>query len=417
MEVKMNTVTVDGRSLQMPNMISVDDHVMEPPDLWASRLPKKYLDAGPHVVREKGVRVGKKHWRRDDEGQWADIWHYEDLSIMIPLDLAISGKTQADLLPRAITFDEIRPGCWKNKDRVADMTLDNVDASVCFPNVPSRFCGQTYSEGDDLELGLLCVRAYNDWMIDEWCAGDGYGRLIPLTIVPLWDGKLAADEVRRCAGKGSFAVAFSESPFGLGFKSVHTGEWEPFFAACEETETTVCIHIGSSSRVAKSSPDSPDDKFGQVSPLAFQYGMHSLVDLVLSGTLERYPRLKIAYSEANVGWMPYIMERLDMLWERRKDDPDLALKLNAPPAASIRDRIFGCLVDDAVGVATRDFGLGIDQLTFESDYPHGNSAWPNTIKLGAEICLQTNLNAEEIYKFMRGNAVRAFGLERFGITC
>ena len=93
-----------------------------------------------------------------------------------------------------ITYDEMRPGCYDPKARVEDMLDNHVEASLCFPTFP-RFCGQTFTEAKDRELGEACVYAYNDWMVEEWC-GDSDGHLVPLTIIPLWDAELAAAEVR-----------------------------------------------------------------------------------------------------------------------------------------------------------------------------------------------------------------------------
>src|SRR5690606_19512772 len=140
-----------------------------------------------------------------------------------------------------------------------------------------RFCGQAFYERDDKELALLCIKIYNDWMIDEWCAGDGKGKLIPLTIVPMWDPQLAVEEDLRCADIGSHAVTFSENPYPLGLPSVHTGHWDPFFAACEQTDTVVNMHIGSSSRMPSTSPDAP---FIVSSTLTFQNAMGSLIDYI-----------------------------------------------------------------------------------------------------------------------------------------
>src|SRR4029079_5928894 len=103
-------------------------------------------------------------------------------------------------------------------------------------------------ERADKQLSLRCVQIYNDWMIDDWCGGDGRGRLIPLTLGPLWDPQLAADEVRRCAGKGSHAIAFSENPSKLGFPSLYSGDWDVLWDACIETDTTVSMHLGSPRR-------------------------------------------------------------------------------------------------------------------------------------------------------------------------
>ncbi len=119
-----------------------------------------------------------------------------------------------------------------------------------------RFCGQTFAEAKDRELALACVKAYNDFMIEEWC-GDSNGALIPLIIIPLWDAELAAEEVRRNAERGCRAVCFSEIPPNLGLPSIHTGYWDPFFQTCQDTETVVCMHIGSSSKMPAASPDAP----------------------------------------------------------------------------------------------------------------------------------------------------------------
>ena len=250
-------------------------------------------------------------------------------------------------------------------------------------------------------------------MIDDWCAGEGRGRLIPLTIVPLWDAELAAHEVRRCADKGSFAIAFVENPYPLGFPSIHDKGhfWDPFFAACQETDSTVCMHIGSSSKMPSTSPDAPAIIS---STLTFQNAMGSLLDFIFSGTLERFPTLTLAYSEGQVGWMPYILERADKLWEERSDN-SFGTWLTVPPSSFIPDRVYGCIFDDAVGLRERNT-IGMGQICFETDYPHADSTWPHSKEVLTKLCAEAGLNDSEIYQLARGNAIRAFGLERFGIT-
>jgi predicted TIM-barrel fold metal-dependent hydrolase len=399
----------------LPRIVSVDDHVVEPPDLWTSRLPAAYLDRGPRVVRdtarfnftggvfsyEKGV----------DGGDPCDWWLYDDLVYPFPKLSAAVGFDELDVTP--VTYDEIRPGCWKQKDRLADMDANHVDASICFPNTLPRFCGQTFYERPDKDLALLCVQAYNDWMIDEWCAGDGRGRLIPLTMVPLWDAELAAAEVQRCAAKGSFAVTFTENPHPLGLPSVHDKNrfWDPLFAACQDTGSVLCMHIGSSSRMPATSPDAP---FIVSSTLTFSNAMGSMLDFIFSGTLERFPKLTIAYSEGQVGWMPYVLERADKLWAERSDN-SFGTSLPHPPTSYLAGRIYGCIFDDEVGLRNRDV-IGMDQICFETDYPHADSTFPRSKEVAIEICAKAGLDADETYKLMRGNAIRAFGLERFGIT-
>ena len=402
---------------EIPKIISVDDHVVEPPDLWIERLPSKYHDRCPRVERDRArfhFEGGVFSYEKGiPDGDWGDWWLYDDLVYPFPKLSAAIGFEPLTNTP--VTFDEILPGCWKQAERLADMDANHVEASICFPNVLPRFCGQTFLERDDKDLALLCVQAYNDWMIDEWCAGDGRGRLIPLTIVPLWDAELAAAEIHRCAAKGSHAVAFSENPYHLGLPSVHDAGrfWDPFFRACEETETVVNMHIGSSSKMPTTSPDAP---FSVSSTLTFSNAMGSMCDYILSGVFVRFPELVIAYSEGQVGWMPYVVERMDKLWgERDNGDAAFGIDLPAPPSTYVPGHVYGCIFDDETGLANRDT-IGMDQITFEVDYPHADSTFPNTEAVATRMCVGAGLSDEETYKLLRGNAIRAYGLERFGIA-
>jgi len=227
----------------------------------------------------------------------------------------------------------MRKGCWDQKARLEDMDVNHVEASLAFPSFP-RFCGQTFAERKDKTLGDLCVKAYNDWMLDEWCAGTN-GRLIPLIIVQLWDAQLAADEIRRNAARGCHAVTFSEIPPFLGFPSIHDkdGYWDPFLAACEETDTVINMHIGSSSKMPSTSPDAPA---AVGSTLTYMNAAMSLTDWLMSGVFERFPRLTIAYSEGQIGWIPYVLE---VVLRRRA----LHLVGDATPAAVVLPDLVGAL--------------------------------------------------------------------------
>ena len=400
---------------KIPRIISVDDHVVEPPDLWTSRLPSKYADRCPRVERDSAVfnfEGGVFSYEKGvKNGSPCDWWLYDDLIYPFPKLSAAVGFENLDVEP--VTFDEIRPGSWKQTDRLADMDANHVDVSICFPNVLPRFCGQTFLEREDKDLALLCVKAYNDWMIDEWCEGEGKGRLIPLTLIPLWDPVAAAEEVHRCANKGSFAVAFSENPYHLGLPSVHDKNhfWAPFFTACQETETVICMHIGSSSKMPSTSPDAP---FSVSSTITFANAMGSMCDYILSGIFVRFPKLRIAYAEGQVGWMPYVVERMDKIWEER-GDASFGIDLPNPPSSYIPNHIWGCIFDDEIGLKNRDI-IGMNKICFEVDFPHADTTFPNTLKVATKICEEAGLSEDEIYRLMRGNAIDCFGLERFGIT-
>jgi predicted TIM-barrel fold metal-dependent hydrolase len=214
--------------------------------------------------------------------------------------------------------------------------------------------------------------------------------------------------VRRCAAKGSYAVSFSENPSKLGFASIHSGAWDVLFQACEVTGTVVTMHIGSSSTLPSTSPDAP---LAVSMSLSSQNAEGSLCDWIFSGTLDRFPGLTIVYAESQVGWMPYLLERMDLVW---KGDVGGGARLPNPPSSYVRGRVYGCLFDDQHGLLSRN-EVGLDQIVFETDYPHTDGTWPNSLAVAHRLCAGADMTAPEVYKFVRGNAIRAFGLERFGI--
>ena len=267
-----------------------------------------------------------------------------------------------------------------------------------------RFCGQTFLEAKDRELAEACVYAYNDWMVEEWC-GDSGGALVPLPIIPLWDANLAAAEVRRNASRGARAVCFSEIPPHLGLPSIHSGYWDPFFIACSETQTVVCMHIGSSSRMPSTSSDAPA---AVQATLSFGNAMSSMTDFLFSGVLVRFPELKLAYSEGQIGWVPYILERADDVWHEHRAWAGVKDLIPEAPSSYYYRQIYTCFFRDRHGIDSLD-KVGIDNVTFETDYPHTDSTWPNTLEVATD--LMGHLTPEQQYKIVRGNAIRMLGLD------
>jgi predicted TIM-barrel fold metal-dependent hydrolase len=390
-------------------IVSVDDHVVEPPDVWTDRLPAKYAQVGPRIVRAPMGEItfvgGRLTVKPGTEGVATDWWHYEDLRRpLLRLDAA-AGIERELVTMSGITYEDMRAGAYQVKPRLEDMDVNWLQASLCFPTFP-RFCGQTFLEAKDRELALLCVRAYNDWMVEEWC-GESGGRLVPLCLIPLWDAGLAAEEVRRNASRGVRAVCFSEIPPFLGLPSVHDpdGYWDPCFEACSETGTVVCMHIGSSSKMPSTSSDAPP---AVGSTLTHTNATFSVVDFLFSGVLVRFPSLKLAYSEGQIGWIPYILERADRVWEENRAWGGVADKVPDPPSTYFRRQIFGCFFDDAHGLRSVE-EIGVDNITYESDYPHSDSTWPHTREIAERQ--MAHLSAEDRYKIVRGNAISLFGLE------
>ena len=401
----------------VPAIISVDDHVIEPPDLWQRWLPAKYRAEGPRVesgpwemVSEKitgrAYRSGWSAFRVALSGPDTDWWLFEDHRSGTLMGNAAAGFPEGTVKAGPIRFSEMRPGCFRVKERLEDMDRNHVERSLCFPTF-ARFCGQTFLDAHDKDLALACVRAYNDFMVDEW-AGESGGRLIPLCLIPLWDAGLAAREVRRNAERGVRAVAFSELPAMLGLPSIHDQDryWDPFFEACNETGTVICMHIGSSSQVPITSVDAPTHVQMSLTTINSQL---SLSDWLLSGLLVRFTDLKLAYSEGQVGWMPYLWERLDGMWRKRNYADDWDPAITEPPSHYVRGHVWGCIFDDDFGLSVRDV-IGVDMITFETDYPHQDSTWPDSLDYAQKA--MASLTQGEVDQIIRLNALDLFQLPR-----
>jgi predicted TIM-barrel fold metal-dependent hydrolase len=372
-------------------LISVDDHVVEPPDMFDNHLPEKYKEHAPFV-------------RTNDFGH--DVWVYEGQEIPnIGLN-AVAGKPPEEWGFEPTKFSEIRDGCYKVDKRIQDMNLNGVLGSLCFPSFP-QFCGQLFSRSQDKEIGLAMVRAYNDWHIDEWC-GSYPDRLIPLSIPPIWDPQLMADEVRRVAKKGCHTVTFSENPAKLGWPSWHSDAWDPFFKACDETGTVILLHIGSSSQLVVTADDAPIDVLVTLQPMNT---VQAAADILWSPVFRKFSNLQIMLSEGGTGWIPYFLERADYVYQKHSPwtGQDLGGRL---PSQIFREHVTYCFIDDRVGIELRD-RMGVDRITWECDYPHSDSSWPQSPELVSKQL--DGVPDDEINMITHENAMRMLQFDPYSI--
>ena len=383
--------------------ISVDDHLIEPARLWQERLPERWRETGPRIVRDGD----------------SEFWTYEDRQIVTTGLNAVAGKSSEEFSPEPITYDDMRPGCYEPAERVADMDRGNVLASMLFPSFP-RYCGQVFQEAKDKDVALACVRAWNDFILEE-LAGAYPGRFIPMMIIPLWDPVAAAAEIERTAALGGKSIAFSENPTKLGLPSIHTDYWHPVFAAAEETGYVLSMHVGSSSNLIRTSDDMPTLAFMAYSAAANQAG--TLLDWLFSGNFERWPNLKIALSEGSIGWIPYFLERaeqvvdkqrfwasrfdisMDASHERGEQIGDPTFSLDTDIRQLFADHVYGTFIEDQAGLRLLDI-IGEDNVMLECDYPHSDSTWPDTVAL-ARTWLD-GLPEETQHKITIGNAERVY---------
>jgi len=370
-------------------LVSVDDHVVEPPDVFVGRVPKKYEDLAPKLIVK-------------DDG--TEAWEYlGNLSQSVGLN-AVVGRPPEDYGLEPAAFSDMRPGCYDVDERVRDMNANGVLGSLCFPSWPG-FAARQFYVTPDKDMAIALLRAYNDWHVDAWC-GSHPGRFIPLGLVPIWDPALMAAEVHRLASKGCRAVTFSENPAHLGLPSLHSDHWDPFWAACEDEQTVVCLHIGSSSQLVVTAEDAPMDVLITLSPINL---VQAATDLIWSPIFRKFPSFKIAMSEGGIGWIPYFLDRIDYVYEHHQawTGQDFGDKL---PSQLFRERVITCFIDDPAGVKMRH-DIGIDTITWECDYPHSDCTWPTSPER-----LMKSLDGvpdDDIDKMTYINAMRDFHFDPF----
>jgi predicted TIM-barrel fold metal-dependent hydrolase len=375
-------------------IISVDDHVIEHPNVWQDRLPQQYKEAGPKIVDFTGTTTDALGNVREGTMQ---TWEAEGRRAPTVGLNAVAGKPKEEIGLDPVRLDEMRPGCYDIKARLADMDEDGVHAQLCFPSYPG-FAGSTFFNYEDKGLANACVTAWNDFILDEWCA-EAPDRMIPMGLVPYWDVEAATAEVERIAAKGARAISFIEAPHAVGLPSFHSDHWDPMLAVLNEAEMPMCLHFGSGGGPVVA----PDANFGVAIALFGTNSLFAMTELLLSPTFHKFPNLKVALSEGGIGWMPWMRERIDYVWERHRHYT--GMNKDVRPSELFKDHIFGCFIFDQIGIQVRD-EIGIDNIMFESDYPHSDSNWPHSRKMLAERLV--DVPDEDARKIAELNARRLF---------
>lgn len=366
-------------------LVSVDDHIIEPANMFDSHMPARFRDRAPRVVKGSD---GAHHWVIEDA-------RAPGLGLN-----AVVGRPPEEFGFEPVAYDQVRAGCFDVHERIADMNANGVLGSINFPSFPG-FAGARFQKMTDRELALATIRAYNDWHIHEWC--NLYpDRFIPLALLPLWDSQLAAAEARRMADLGARAISFPENPAIIGLPGVHSEHWYPLWQACSDLGLVICAHIGSAGNPPYPSPESPIDAWITAMPITIA---GAAADWTYGAFWEKFPKLRLALSEGGIGWIPYFLERAD--FTQRHHSAWTNGKLGGmKPSEVFRKHVMTCFIEDDFGLRNRH-DVGLEMITWECDYPHSDSTWPNCPEL-----LWQSIKAlpdDEIDLITHANAMREYG--------
>ena len=369
---------------QRYTVISVDDNVVEPAHTFEGRLPKALQDRAPRIVE---TRQGHQVWEFEGE-------RYTQVGMN-----AVAGRRPETYGLEPFRFDQMRPGCYDVDARVRDMDINGVWASVNFPSQITGFCGRVFFSCPDHDLGLACVRAWNDWLFEEWHSRYPE-RIVPLGITYLADPDSAAAEIRRNAARGFTSVTFPERPHAIGLPSLWVREhWDPIIEAVIETETVVSLHVGSSG-LEIGPPGGAPLQIGAT--LFGQQSLTSCAEWLWSQYPLKHPSLKIAMSEGGIGWVAMLIDRLENMVDRSGYGRGWDMR----PADVLRRNFWFCTLDDPSTIDTRH-AIGVENIMVEVDYPHGDGTWPDTQRVieqywghipAEELRAMCCLNAAALYR-------------------
>jgi predicted TIM-barrel fold metal-dependent hydrolase len=376
-------------AMQMNDMIliSVDDHLVEPADLFDRHSSVKYKDRMPKIV----MSPTGEH-----------VWTFDGMVIPNFGLNAVAGRRPEEYGFEPTGYSQIRKGCYDVDARVEDMNVNGVLGSLNFSSFLG-LSGQTLVAAKDKDLAYVVCQVFNDWHIDQWC-GKYPARFIPCALVPLWDPQQAADEVRRVVKKGCRAISFPPNPTITKLPSLQSPVWDPIWTVCNDEGVTVCLHISDPTGTTPSM-DSPIDVF--IANLAVSL-YATAMDLTYSPILRKYKDLKFALSEGGIGWVPHFMQRADFtnshhIWTGQNFG-------GKKPSEVFLEHVYTCFIDDPIGVKVRH-EVGLRNMTWECDYPHSDSVWPHSPeKLWESL---TGVPDNEINLITYENAMRAFHFDPF----
>jgi predicted TIM-barrel fold metal-dependent hydrolase len=377
--------------MQMNDMvlISVDDHISEPPDMFEKVLKGDALATAPKLMT---AETGTNYWL------------YQGMKLPSVGLNAVVGRVPEEYGIEPTALNQMRKGVYDVHARIDDMNVNGIAASLNFGSCVG-FDGGVFHRAQDKALAKIHMAAYNDWHIDHWC-GAYPGRFIPCGLLPTWDMDATVAEIKRLKSKGCHTVSLNENPTKQNLPSIHNAYWEPMYKAITDSDMTICLHIGAGNPSPHASMESPIEAWISTMPISIVVGAADWLNLE---ALHRYPTMRIALSEGSIGWVPYFMERADFSNARHKAWTHSRFQ-KTKPSDLFKKHFMNCFIDDKFGLQSLKF-IGEDMVAYECDYPHSDTLWPEAPEhLWDSI---KHLTDEQIDKVTHKNAMRWFKFDPF----
>jgi predicted TIM-barrel fold metal-dependent hydrolase len=371
-------------------LISADNHINEPRDLFLTRFPAHLRDKAPRVIEGKDGGEG---------------WSFDGTPPKRTYGLeAMAGWDRKDYRVSGLRYDQLRIGNYDGAEHLKDMDLDGVYASVVFPATSMQFY-----VAKDPEVALAGTKAFNDWLIDDFQSADPK-RLCGLAMVPTEVGiDAAVAELERIAKKGARAMFIPGSP---SIPYNHPTHYEALWAAAQAHDISLCMHRNHGGPPDKSEWDFYQQDKVSIAGIVTRYFtcIQPFSYMIFAGIFDRFPGLKIVGAEVDCGWAPFWVQTMEHHWEVQKSW--FPVKLERSPREFIGKNVFTTNVDDYVGYDLIKTGLypWLSSMTmFSSDYPHSATIWPDSRKVA--IKMVDGMKPEDARKCLSENAVRVFRFE------
>lgn len=390
------TVTNAGLIEQL-KICDVDAHVLEPPDLWTSRMSSKWGDQVPHIVRIDG----------------RDTWFCGDTRI----GTAVGGQAQAGWKApypdTPLFYEDAHPAAWQADERLAWMDENGIHSQVLYPNMISFHTASLMNM--DAQFRLEVIQAYNDFL-SEFCSA-APDRLLALTNLPWWDIDLSVAELKRCYDLGHKGLNFGWQFEKAGLPALRTDHWEPLLKMCEEMGLPVNFHtafnesFSEDQGIVANAESFTTMDLCKISAQSMLANANCITELILGRICERYPTLKFVSVESGIGYIPFLLDSLDWQWNSLSthlDYPDMLL-----PSEYFKRQIYATFwFDPHVGLAAE---LYPDNFMFETDFPHSTclAEAPNSGAKGPRETISnnlSNLSPDLTRKVLQDNAAFVYNL-------